>query len=89
MYKGLNPWANTMLSQVLIGRLVVDATIKACNPQDWVNVDSLPSAPMPRGEPRFNPFDFHGRRSSGIAPQRSHKANGSGVLGSNRVKAPA
>ena len=31
MYKGLNPWANTMLSQVLIRRLLVDATIKASN----------------------------------------------------------
>ncbi len=69
MYKRLNPWANTMLSQVLIGRLVVDATIKTCNPQNWVNVDALPDAHMPRSEPRLNPLEFHGRRSSGIAPQ--------------------
>ena len=89
MYKGLSPWANTMLSHVLIGRLVVDFTIKACNLQDWMNVDSLPSAHMPRAEPRFNPFDFHGRQRSGIAPQRSTKAHGSGVHWSNRVKAPA
>ncbi len=84
MYKRLNPWANTMLSQVLIGRLVVDATIKTCNPQNRVNVDALPDAQMPRSEPRLNPLEFHGRRNSGIAPQRSNKAHVSGVHGSNR-----
>ncbi len=84
LYKGLNPWANTMLRQVLIGRLVVDSTIKTRNPQNWVHVDALPNAHKPRSEPRFNLLEFHGRRRSGIAPQRSNKAPGS-----NRVKAPA
>ena len=85
MNNGLNPWTDTMLSQLLICRLVVDAALKTCDPQIWVNVDAIADATLPRHEPRLDPFEFHGRRRSSVVSQRANTANGSGTRRSKRV----
>lgn len=75
MNNGLNPWADAMLGQLLTCRLVFGVALKTCDPQNWVNVDAVPDACLPRREPRLNPLEFHGRRRSSAVPQRDDAAN--------------
>lgn len=87
MYNRSNPWADMIFGQVLMCRLVVDAAIKAFVPQYWVKVDAGPDAFLPRCEPRLDPLEFHGRRRSGFAAQKTNQASGSVSHGSDRIDA--
>lgn len=64
-FKGLNPWADVMLSHLLIMQLACDVSLKA-------SVAPLRSidADLPCHEPRLNPLEFHGKRS----PSAGHSA---------------
>ena len=84
MNNGLNPWTDTMLSQLLICRLVVDAALKTCDPQIWVNVDAIADATLPRNEPGIDPFELHGRRRTSVMPQGANATIGSGTRRSKR-----
>ncbi|MCB2006252.1 MAG: hypothetical protein R3E92_00140 [Burkholderiaceae bacterium] len=71
MKSALRPWADVMISQMLICRLAVHTTIKTCAPQHWVNVGAVTDASLPRHEPRLNPLEFHGRRRPDSVSQRA------------------
>ena len=65
-FKGLNPWADVMLSHFLIAKLVCDVSLKVCGaPLKTVDVH------LPCNEPRLNPLEFHGKRSSTAGVQRA------------------
>lgn len=90
MKNGLNPWADAMLSQLLICRLAVSVSLKTCAPQTWGLVGAVPDKEMPRRGPRLNPMEFHGRRSpnSMSHSDSASAADAPGARRSNRAHVP-
>lgn len=84
MYNRLNPWADAVLGQMLICQLAYDIALKTCDPQNWVNVDAIPDACLPRRDRTLNPFEFHGRRHPGSAQHSANTADQSRIRRSNR-----
>ena len=68
-FKGLNPWADVMLSHLLMGKLSYDVAVNVCGvPLRMVD------AQLQCYEPRLNPLEFHGRRDSRSISQRTDSA---------------